>query len=432
MRTTTIKLILTAAAVALPWLARPASAQDPDYEYLDYPVVRQAIPTMKELSDQAGENGRKLHVLVDQLSQDVGEEKAAELRVEVGKLLEEQLANKTKMVQVTKSILALPRSNLSDQRIFDILHDTELHSIEWKNENFRKCIRDLSAALSVPIRMHHRVVQLNKVEFSFNRQTADTVLAYICNGFDLRYVVYDGEIVVYKKITPTEERFLEYQKRHPETKLRYWDREGAGGAYTPPEGGGVDLTSKDRQRMDLATLDLDLLQENMLKIWIIEESSERHNQSRIAQKSFEALAPLEPSGDPELDRRNLAEKQKVDKHLRHYLLLELDNSIEEIDICTRVLGKNMVREAGEAALKAMLAKGIPDIDWRNKDLRQALEWVGEQAGMSVEVRGIGKNATLTLDLLLEGGTVGAVIDMINGIHAYTWKVEDGKLVFDIL
>ena len=38
-------------------------------------------------------------------------------------------------------------------------------------------------------------------------------------------VVLDGEVVVYKKLTPTETRFVEYQKKHPNAELRYWERE---------------------------------------------------------------------------------------------------------------------------------------------------------------------------------------------------------------
>ena len=43
--------------------------------------------------------------------------------------------------------------------------------------------------------------------------------------------VQDGEVVVFKKLTPNESRFLEYQAKHPEVKLKYWEREDASGEY---------------------------------------------------------------------------------------------------------------------------------------------------------------------------------------------------------
>ena len=50
-------------------------------------------------------------------------------------------------------------------------------------------------------------------------------------------MIHGGEVVIYKKITPTEERFLGYQKRHPEVKLKYWEKEDASGVVDTKKGG---------------------------------------------------------------------------------------------------------------------------------------------------------------------------------------------------
>ena len=93
--------------------------------------------------------------------------------------------------------------------MLDKLRNTELTSVVWDaNTKFHKAVKDLSNALGFPIRLQHRVVQMNTVELRFSRAPAETILATLCNGFDLRYVIHGGEVVLYKKITPTEERFL--------------------------------------------------------------------------------------------------------------------------------------------------------------------------------------------------------------------------------
>ena len=63
------------------------------------------------------------------------------------------------------------------------------------------------------------------------RAQASTILGSLCNYFELRYVIQDGEVVVFKKLTPNEYRFLEYQEKHPDVKLKYWEREDASGEY---------------------------------------------------------------------------------------------------------------------------------------------------------------------------------------------------------
>jgi hypothetical protein len=141
-------------------------------------------------------------------------------------------------MEAIRPLAKLPATELTEEQVLEKLRNTELTSVVWEGAHFDKCIRDLSRALGFPIRLQYRVVQKNTVDLRFSRAPAETILATLCNGFDLRYVIHGGEVVIFKKITPTEERFIKYQEKHPEVKLRYWEREDASGAIDQKKGGG--------------------------------------------------------------------------------------------------------------------------------------------------------------------------------------------------
>ena len=225
-----------AAALAGGVLASPAGAQSD--ELLDYAAVRKAMPKMRAESTLGSELGLKLHKTMDALESTQDELRQRELRTELRDTLVEYRATKLRLMEAVRPLTKLPTSNLSDQEVLDKLRLTDLSSVVWEDAFFDKCIRDLSNALGFPIRLQHRVVQKNTVSMRFQKAPAETILAALCNGFDLRYVIYGGEVVIYKKITPTEDRFLEYQKRHPEVKLKYWESEDASGAVDKKKGGG--------------------------------------------------------------------------------------------------------------------------------------------------------------------------------------------------
>lgn len=176
-------------------------------------------------------------------------------------------------------------------------------------------------------------------------------------------------------------------------------------------------------------MDLDLLRENMLKIWIIEYTSSNYNQSRIAEKSFEGLNPVPPTGDPKMDRENEEARKKVEKHLRHYLLLELDGAIEAVDIVNRVLGQQVAIEGAEADRRRFLTKSLPGISWKNRLLQDAVRDLSSMTGVTCELHPeIPKNVTLEISLDSPAGyTVQGVLEYINGIHPIEWEYKDGRL-----
>ncbi len=227
-RTSCLALASALVGAVIMW---GATARGQDAPPLDYQAVQDAIPLMKGLSDRSEQMSRKLHVLVDQLDASQDRTEQQKLRAEIRALLEEYLSLKKEMIQATRQVLGIRPAGYTDQEIVDKLASTNFFGIHWDNASFKKCIQDVSAHLGIPIRLQQRVVQRNTVSLNFAEAPAKTVLSTLCNGFDLRYVVHEGEIVIYKKITPTEERFLEYQKRHPEVKLKYWESEDASGDY---------------------------------------------------------------------------------------------------------------------------------------------------------------------------------------------------------
>lgn len=198
-------------------------------ELLDPALVRAVMPEMKEFSDKGGELVGRLHGVMEKLHATRDELEQRELRGQIRQILTDYRATKVGMIASVRRALKLPKSPLTDEEALSRLQNTDLEGIVWNDAFFDKCIRDLSRAIDVPMRLQYAVIQKNQVAMTFEKAPAEMILATLCNGFDLRYVIHDGEVVIYKKITPLENRFLEYQKRHPDVKLRYWEHEDASG-----------------------------------------------------------------------------------------------------------------------------------------------------------------------------------------------------------
>ena len=94
MRSMRIWTVATLGGVALalglaasPWRAPTAHAQQKDYKFLDYKLVRRALPTMRELSNKAAANGKKLHVMMDLLDTETDPKMLAKDRQDIGATL---------------------------------------------------------------------------------------------------------------------------------------------------------------------------------------------------------------------------------------------------------------------------------------------------------------------------------------------------------
>ncbi len=228
------KILLVAAALAGAALAaRVQPAAHGEGELLDYALVQRTLPKLGELGERAGGDVQKLHELFERLEGGPGlttpERKAT--RADIKARVEDYMNTKGEMKEVLREVLVIKPSPRTDAEIMQIIHDTELNQVRWEDASFRKCMRDLSKALGIPIRMAYHVVQMNMVTLEFKSAQASTILGSLCNYFELRYVIQDGEVVLFKKLTPNETRFLEYEATHPGVKLKYWDREDASGEY---------------------------------------------------------------------------------------------------------------------------------------------------------------------------------------------------------
>lgn len=230
-RTILCASLLAGAVLAAP--GGPEALAKP--ELLDYALVQRTLPKLSELGDEGTANVHELHLLVEELRKEPGGENEAQIRAKIRTLLEKHIGTKSEIESVLREVLRMPSSGRSDEEVFRKVNNEELRGINWDDVTFRKAIKDLSGALGVPIRMQHSVVQMNRVTMRFNKAPASTILGSLCNYFQLRYVIHSGEIVIYKRITPTEDRFLEYQKKHPDVRLKYWDREDATGKYKKEE-----------------------------------------------------------------------------------------------------------------------------------------------------------------------------------------------------
>ncbi len=176
-------------------------------------------------------------------------------------------------------------------------------------------------------------------------------------------------------------------------------------------------------------MDVEFLREKLLKLWIIEEASDRHNQRRIAQNSFKGLTPLEPTGDAARDAENRAEYLKNDKHLRHYLLLELDNAIEAVDIARHTLGIHLRPPNDDRAMRAFLEQELPAIEWRHAKLEDALADLGHKIGTPVDFSGVGPREDVRIDLQLDAGfQLRQALEYIISIHPIEWEYTDGRMI----
>ncbi len=187
-----------------------------------------------------------------------------------------------------------------------------------------------------------------------------------------------------------------------------------------------------KKPVDFQTMNLPLLEENLLKIWIVEESSDLYNQARIAQKSFEGLIPVEPTGDAELDAKNREEQKQLNFELTHFLKLELDGAIQVVDILRRVLGKQPRLDPKAKELKEFLGRDVPTIKWRWLTLDRALQDMGAKLGIRVELKGVPVNTKLEVNLHLEGAAVAQLIDFLLEQHNMEWTYSDKVLTFSYI
>ncbi len=412
------RLVLLAGVLLL---ARPPAVRGAGLEPVDYDTYYELLPEMKAVSDRSMASLRTLHKLMEALKQEENDTRAAGIRAQIRQVLLDHRALKIRMTRLVDRILRKKKSSHTDLEVLRILRTTTLKRVSWNNQFLKYVARDISREIGVPIRLNAKVQELNQIQISFPEITAEGVLNLICENFDLKWIIYEGEVIVVKKLGPNEERFLAWEKKHGKVD---WIAEDEAGTYE-------DLGVKEAKRKlkKLEDMDLPLLEQNMLKIYVLEGESKRHE---LRLKELEiATRYRHMIGEKPKTPEEEAARIKRHKHVLHYLYMERENAIEVWDVINKVLGERLVLPDDDEELRKLLAKNIEKIEWVDKDLEDALQELGDLIGVAVELD-LPPYVEMTVKLSVENVTVETVIKMICKWHHLDWTYARGKLIFSHL
>jgi hypothetical protein len=414
MKIRTALLLLSTLAILAP--AGSAKELDP----IDYNAYYELLPAMREISEWSNESIKRLHTLMGELTQAVDEDKAAGIRAQIRPLLAEHRTMKEKMANLVDRVLLRKDPVRTNEDALRALRNTTLRRVSWNNTFFKYVARDISQAIGVPIRLNAKVQELNQVEVNFPEISAEGVMALICQNFDLKWIIFEGEFLVLKKIGPNEARFLEWERKHGKVD---WIAEDKAGTYESDE---VETPEAKRELRKLENMDLPLLNQSMTKLYILEGESKRH-ELRLKELEMHARVLEMLKQEPKNEEERQA-KIKRHKHILHYLYMEREISIEVWDIINQVLGDQTVLPDDDAELRKLLSKQIAHLEWQNKDLEEALYELGQIIGVPVEAD-LPTFVDMAVTLSIENVTVETVINLICDIHPLDWRYVGGKLFF---
>ncbi|MHC4860281.1 MAG: hypothetical protein ACYTDY_09350 [Planctomycetota bacterium] len=411
-----MKTRVTLIVLVLLFAAAPADAkgEKKKLDPIDFNAYAKLLPKMKEINVKSRTFIYTLNKLVKALEQTLDDDKAAGLRAEIRKLLVDHRETKLQMIEYVDRALMKGEPERSDLDALRALRSTELKRVGWKNQFLKYVARDISQAIGVPIRLNAKVQELNQIEIFFPEITAEGVMQIICENFDLKYIVFEGEFLVLKKIGPNEGRFREWEKKHGKVD---WIGEDEARTYED-----LPVAKAKRKLKKLEDMDLPLLRQNMTKIYILE------GQNRIHEARLEELKAvakmLEAVNDPKFEE----EKHKRHKHTLHYLYMERENSIEIWHVINLVLGDVLELNDPDEEFRKILQLNVKKIEWVGKDLEEALYELGRMVGIPVEAD-LPPYMDITVSLSVENVTVETVIKLICNIHPLDYKYINGKLFF---
>ena len=414
-----MKTRMTLALLAVLVAVVPAAAKDSGKKLdpINYEAYSQAIEEMKGINEQSKEFIYTLNKVVKKLEATKDDTAAAGLRAEIRQLLVEHRARKLKMIEFVDRARMRGEPDRSDLDAFRALRSTQLKRVGWKNQFLKYVSRDISQAIGVPIRLNAKVQELNQIEIYFPEISAEGVLNLICENFDLKWIIFEGEFLVLKKIGPNEGRFREWERKHGPVD---WIAEDEIGTLDT-----LPVAKAKRKLQKLEDMDLPLLRQNMTKIHILEGQNRIHEarleELRVIAKMLEAIKDLNA---PRFEE----EKRKRHKHTLHYLYMERENSIEIWDVINRVLGDILVLQDPDSEFREILQMTVRKIEWKNKDLEEALFELGRMIDVPIEAD-LPPFLDITLDLSVENVSVETIIKLICDIHPMDYKYANGKLFF---
>ena len=374
-----------------------------------YVAELQNFERLREISRQ---HMIDLHELVMALPGVMGTDEEGATRHEIRKRLLDERRVRHAVIERVDRILGIEPVDTSDDVILARLNDTTLGKVAWDDRRLIDIMKDIEKTAGVTIRLHPRVGRYNGVTLDMPNPTCATILDFICQGLEYKWLVFEGRIYILRQISRTEERFIKYENRHG--KIDYWKDEPA----------NLEKV-KDGRRVQMGVYDLntDLLRQNLLKFFMLAEESRLHN-FRLKEQAF--LKKFEEGGmtGAALEAR----LRKRERTIRHFLNVEKEASIETLDIISRILGDRKRLEDQSSEWQRHLAKPVGPINWKNLPLREALQELGAQLDFEVSVE-IPVKYKPFITLYTDKVNLYTALRLIRDLQPITWEYRDGKAFF---
>jgi len=426
MKTRTLLVVLILLLLAPAGIAKGGKKNKPLAPF-DYEKYFAGLKRMSEIAEVSNENVKTLaRYMRELLREEPGKSKKEQearlqrLRSQVRKLLTEHRKLKVEMIALADRALKKTYSGKKDVDALRALRTRELHDVHWRDVFLKYVVKDFAVALDTPFRLQNSVQELNQVNMNFATISADAALDIICKNFDLKYIIWGGEFVIYRKINRNEGRFMEWEKKHGKVDWIAEDEAMTRETIIDKDG------RKKRKLKKLEDFDLPYLNQQMTKLYILEGESKRHEvrlkELKLAAEFLDMVGKIQKSKQSEEDRI------KRHKHVVHYVWMERDNAIEVWDIINRTLGDVLEIPEDDVVLRELLAKEIASINWKNTDVETALYEIGRIAGVEVEVD-MPSNIEVSVTFSAENLNVKMVIEWICQQFNFDWRFVDGKLFF---
>ncbi len=188
--------------------------------------------------------------------------------------------------------------------------------------------------------------------------------------------------------------------------------------------------TQDDERKTVDDMDIPLLQENLLKIYVTEKES-AINEGRLEEWKWAAEEFGDISQDTlrTLTADQLEDMKKRNKFIFHHLIMEKTNAIQVIHVVDKVLGTD-VHLPGEGRAERRILETVVDsfVLPRGTYLRDAIKRLGEALGCDTHAELPPLNK-YTISLLRERATGEAIIKAICDIHNLEFRIEGKTLIF---
>jgi hypothetical protein len=419
-------LVVLLAVVAMTFVAaptveaKPKHSKEPDKDafelgdLVDMQLFYAELGTLKILREESRKLSINLHNTVMKLSEQPEKAEEMKLRALVQKNLIDLRRVKKAHIAKVNAILKRKPSKMTDIEVLKAL-EKSLGSVDWEDKYFRECCDEISKTIGTRVTYNRKVNKWNGVFLRMPDVSAGGVLKWICAGFDLKWMIYEGEIYITKKLGPNEDRYIRYEKKHG--KVNYWKKEPDELMKTV-DGKRVPQTVQD--------MDLDILRKNLLKFFVFEEESVKH-QEQLAKLKFEKQV-IEKDQLATANPKLLKLAKKRERWVVHYMRLEKESAIELLDIISRCIGDKVRLHDDGNEWRRIRETPVKGIFWDNLPLDQALAELGKKVGVPV-VAEIPLIEVPYISLKVDTANLEALIKMITDIHPMDVKFTKGKIYF---